>query len=130
MRQTASQSFSASPIMWVERMTVLPRTPAAKYLELFNLFDIALDPFPYNGGVTTCDALWMGVPVVTLAGVRATSRGGVAILSNVRLPQLIARSREQLIEDRRVVLVQGPRRDVLRRHPARLHGIHGVRGPL
>ncbi len=70
----------------------------AQYLANHARVDIALDPFPYNGGTTTCDALWMGVPVVTLAGQSAVARAGVSILSNVGLPELIASSREQYIE--------------------------------
>jgi len=62
----------------------------ADYLATYHRIDIALDPFPYTGGTTTCDALWMGVPVVTLAGQRAVARGGVSILSNIGLSQLIA----------------------------------------
>lgn len=59
------------------------------YLALFNRIDIALDPFPYNGETTTCDGLWMGVPLVTLAGNSCVSRRGVSHLSNVGLPDLI-----------------------------------------
>ena len=79
------------------RLQVLPRTPAAKFLELFNLFDVSLDPFPYNGGVTTCDALWMGVPVVTLAGSTYVSRQGVSLLTHVGLPDLIATSEDDYV---------------------------------
>ena len=60
------------------------------YLHLHQDVDIALDPFPYNGGVTTCDALWMGVPVISLAGTGYASRQGVSLLTNVGLPELIA----------------------------------------
>ena len=64
--------------------------PLEKYFACYGRIDIALDPFPYAGGTTTCDALWMGVPVVTLAGRTAVGRGGVSILSNVGLGELIA----------------------------------------
>jgi predicted O-linked N-acetylglucosamine transferase (SPINDLY family) len=79
------------------RLQVLPRTPAAKFLELFNLFDISLDPFPYNGGVTTCDALWMGVPVITLAGSTYVSRQGVSLLTSAGLPELVANTQDDYV---------------------------------
>ena len=68
------------------------------YLAQYLQIDIALDPFPYPGGTTTCDALWMGVPVVTLAGNTAISRGGVSILNNINHPELIAKSTEQYVQ--------------------------------
>jgi len=72
---------------------------ASKGLEYFckwNEVDIALDPYPYNGGTTTVDALWIGVPVVTLAGRLAVSCTGVNILSALGLPA--ARTAEQYIQ--------------------------------
>lgn len=68
------------------------------YFRQYQQIDIALDPFPYPGGTTTCDALWMGVPVVSLAGATAVSRGGLSILSNVGLPELVATSAEQYVQ--------------------------------
>ena len=59
--------------------------------------DLGLDPFPYNGHTSTLDALWMGVPVITLAGRTAVGRGGVSILSNVGLTELIAQTPEQYV---------------------------------
>jgi predicted O-linked N-acetylglucosamine transferase (SPINDLY family) len=56
-----------------------------------------LDPFPYGGGTTTCDALWMGVPVISLAGPTSVSRSGLSILSNVGLADLAASDVEQYI---------------------------------
>ena len=69
-----------------------------QYLSEYQRIDIALDPFPYAGGTTTCDALWMGVPVVSLAGKTAVSRAGLSILSNVGLPELVAGSEQEYIK--------------------------------
>src|SRR6202040_3770735 len=68
------------------------------YLERYHGLDLSLDPFPYNGHTSTLDSLWMGVPVVTLAGRTAVGRGGVSILSNLGLPELIARTPEQYVD--------------------------------
>jgi protein O-GlcNAc transferase len=56
--------------------------------------DLTLDPFPANGGTTSCDSLWMGVPVVTLAGAVPFSRVGLCHLSNLGLSELVAGSPE------------------------------------
>ncbi len=69
-----------------------------EYLRTYNRIDIALDPFPYPGGTTSCDALWMGVPVVTLAGQTAVQRAGVSILSNIGMKQFIAGGVSEYIE--------------------------------
>jgi predicted O-linked N-acetylglucosamine transferase (SPINDLY family) len=71
--------------------------PGADYLRLYQSIDIALDTFPYNGGTTTCDALWLGVPVVTLAGRLAAGRQGLTLLSNVGLPQLVSQTPEDYL---------------------------------
>jgi protein O-GlcNAc transferase len=67
------------------------------HLETYNQVDIALDSFPYHGTTTTCEALWMGVPVVSLAGQTHVSRVGVSLLSCVGLPELIAQSPEEYV---------------------------------
>jgi protein O-GlcNAc transferase len=72
--------------------------PWPAYIEVYNRIDIALDPFPCNGGITTCDGLWMGVPVVTLHGQTAVGRAGSSILHNVGLPELIASSQDEYVK--------------------------------
>jgi len=80
------------------RATFVGRQSLASYLETYRDIDVALDPHPYGGGTTTCDALWMGVPVVSLAGGTAVSRAGATLLSNVGLEHLVARSEAQYVE--------------------------------
>jgi predicted O-linked N-acetylglucosamine transferase (SPINDLY family) len=80
-----------------ERVAFAGRLPRAEYLARYGEIDLALDPFPYNGGITTMDSLWMGVPVIALAGRTAVGRAGVSILSNVGLPELIARTTDEYV---------------------------------
>lgn len=76
-----------------ERVQTLAYCAAPQdYLNLHHQVAIALDPFPYHGTTTTCDALWMGVPVITLAGKTHVSRVGVSLLTNIGLPELVANS--------------------------------------
>jgi predicted O-linked N-acetylglucosamine transferase (SPINDLY family) len=67
-------------------------TSLGAHLASYSRVDIALDTFPYHGTTTTCEALWMGVPVITLAGQTHVSRVGVSLLSHVGLPELVAES--------------------------------------
>ena len=71
--------------------------PESVYLELHNQIDLMLDPFPYNGGVTTGDCLWMGTPILTLAGDSYVSRQGVGLLAGVGLEEFVAANREDLV---------------------------------
>jgi predicted O-linked N-acetylglucosamine transferase (SPINDLY family) len=77
-----------------DRLSFIGHLAEADFFQLYHRIDIALDPFPFAGGTTTCDALWMGVPVITLAGQTAVGRAGVSILSNAGLQNLIATSSE------------------------------------
>lgn len=73
------------------RPTVLSSTD---HLEMYNEVDVALDSYPYNGTTTTCEALWMGVPVVTLSGARHVSRVGMSILSRIGCQELITETQD------------------------------------
>lgn len=80
------------------RLTLLPPTQGlAEHLACYAQIDVALDTFPYHGTTTTCEALWMGVPVLTRAGNRHASRVGVSLLSCVGLPQLVTRDDEAFV---------------------------------
>ena len=80
-----------------ERVMFVGRVPRKPYFRCYHDLDLCLDPFPYHGGITTMDSLWMGVPVITLAGRTAVGRAGVSILSNVGLPELITRTPEEYL---------------------------------
>jgi predicted O-linked N-acetylglucosamine transferase (SPINDLY family) len=72
--------------------------PFRQYLELHGEVDVMLDTFPYAGGTTTCHALWMGVPVVSLVGDTAPSRGGASLLGALGLDELVARTPEDYVD--------------------------------
>lgn len=79
-----------------DRLVLSGRTPSpyAPYLEI----DVALDPLHANGGTTTCDALWMGVPVISCPGSIPFSRVGLCHLTNVGLTDLLARGEDDYLE--------------------------------
>lgn len=89
------ERFSKAGILR-ERITFVERMPRAKYFELLGTFDLALDPFPFNNCTTTADALWMGVPVLSVAGSSYASRQGAMQLYAVGLPEFVADSPDAL----------------------------------
>jgi predicted O-linked N-acetylglucosamine transferase (SPINDLY family) len=88
--------------------------PQYEYLATYHRIDIALDTYPCPGHATTCDALWMGVPVVTLPASTAISRGGVSILRAVNLPEFIADSADDCVRSLVSLAQDRPRLQQLR----------------
>lgn len=83
----------------MDRIQLMPRTSGlSAHLDAYNQMDIALDPFPYTGTTTTVEALWMGVPVLTMHGDRFVSRVGESLLTNSDLADWVAVSPDDLIE--------------------------------
>ncbi len=102
IREETTARFATEGIT-AERLQLLPAS--ADYLQDYGVVDIALDPFPRTGGATTVDALWMGVPVITLAGERFIARQGASLLGALGLDSLIATGPEDYV-DKTVELAQ------------------------
>ena len=100
-----------------ERLEFVPRLTFDEYLAAHQRADIALDTFPYHGATTTCACLWMGLPVVVLAGETHASRADVSMLSHVGLPQFVARTGDEYVE-------------IAARAAADLAGLTALRGEL
>jgi predicted O-linked N-acetylglucosamine transferase (SPINDLY family) len=97
MRDHFARLFAARGVA-ESRLILRGRDEAVKHhLRSYHEIDIALDTFPYHGTTTTCDALWMGVPVVTLIGNAHVSRVGASLLNAVGLDDLVTTTREQFI---------------------------------
>ena len=79
------------------RLIGLPRESHLQYLNYYHRIDLALDPFPCTGGITTLDGIWMGVPLVTLSGPTVSSRGSLSILSNLGLRELVVTNRADYV---------------------------------
>lgn len=82
----------------VDRVSLHGSTDRRRYLQAYSEVDVILDTFPYPGGTTTCEALWMGVPSVTLAGQTLLSRQGAALLTSAEMGDWVA-SNEKGYED-------------------------------
>jgi predicted O-linked N-acetylglucosamine transferase (SPINDLY family) len=80
-----------------ERVEFVARQFRPEYLRTYHRIDIGLDTVPYNGHTTSLDSFWMGVPVIALAGGTVVGRAGVSQLTNLGLPELIARTPQQYV---------------------------------
>ncbi len=94
-----------------ERLVFLPRVPIADYLDLFNQVDITFDTWPYGGGTTTFDSLWMGAPVVAALGDLPVARSAASLLTALDLDDWIAASPDEFVD---VAVARASDRDTLR----------------
>jgi predicted O-linked N-acetylglucosamine transferase (SPINDLY family) len=97
------------------RIEFVKRLSRSEYLATYNEIDICLDTFPYNGGATSLDAFWMGVPVVTLKCEVPMGRAGYSIAMNLGLGELVASTHDEYVQ-----IAEGLGTDLKKR--ARLRG--------
>ncbi len=96
MRERIAAAFAAQGIA-ADRIEMRGHSPHARMLAEYGDVDIALDPFPYNGGLTTCEALWMGVPVLTRLGTSMISRQSASLIAAAGMDGWVARSPDELV---------------------------------
>jgi predicted O-linked N-acetylglucosamine transferase (SPINDLY family) len=96
LRESVLKNFAGQGID-PSRLDLVSRCPRAEYLKRIAAVDIALDPFPMNGHTTTCDALWQGVPVITLAGTNYASRFGSSAHNVLGLTEFVATSTAEYV---------------------------------
>lgn len=96
IRQRFLEEFTARGID-PGRLDLLPPSSYNEYLETYHRVDLILDSFPFSGGTTSCDALWMGVPMITCPGETFASRHSLTHLSNIGLTETIAHSQDEYI---------------------------------
>ncbi len=115
LRRRVRARFEAHSVAG-ERVECVGQIPElAGHLGAYARVDVGLDPFPYNGTTTTCEALWMGVPVVSLRGTSHAARVGASLLSGAGVPELIAPTPDGYVETAVELAADAPRRGVYRR---------------
>ena len=114
-RRAVAAAFAEQGVGEGQLVLLPPEASSAGHLGRYAEIDIALDSFPYNGTTTTCEALWMGVPVVTLAGRSHVSRVGASLLRQAGLPELVASSEEEYVQKALALAADAGRRRELRK---------------
>ncbi|MBL8757322.1 MAG: tetratricopeptide repeat protein [Phycisphaerae bacterium] len=114
VRSTFLSQFTGAGID-LDRVEVVPFTPTREaHLRVYHRVDVALDPFPYCGTTTTCEAIWMGLPVVTLRGSTHAARVGASLLHAVGHPEWIAADADEYVAIAKGLALDAPRRAALR----------------
>jgi predicted O-linked N-acetylglucosamine transferase (SPINDLY family) len=112
-RRRLVEAFAAHGVD-AARLALRGHSPHAAMLAEYGDVDIALDPFPFCGGLTSCEALWMGVPVITLPGVRPVSRQTLALLTQLGLTELAAHDAGDYVARAAALAGDAPRLAALR----------------
>jgi predicted O-linked N-acetylglucosamine transferase (SPINDLY family) len=97
-REIVLSRFEKQGIPRERILSVTQQYDLAEHFAYYANVDLALDTVPYNGTTTTCEALWMNVPVLVLAGTMHIGRVGASLLNNVGLPQLVAQSEDEFVQ--------------------------------
>lgn len=113
VRARVASEFDARGIAPSRLELLGPTKGTAEHLAMYSRIDIALDTIPYNGTTTTCEALWMGVPVVTLLGQSHAGRVGASLLNAAGLPELIARDQAAFVQIAAALAADAPRLSTL-----------------
>jgi protein O-GlcNAc transferase len=113
IRSDIESRFAAHGIS-AERLDLRGYSSHAEMLAQYSDVDVALDPFPFSGGATSCEALWMGVPVITLVGASVVSRQTESFLSQLRLDNLAASDPDAYVSIALALATDIPRRRMLR----------------
>jgi protein O-GlcNAc transferase len=114
VRQRLTQAFAAHGV-GPDRLELRERSAHAQMLAEYGDIDVALDPFPYGGGATSAEALWMGVPVVTLPSDRVAARQTLGFLAELDLQDLAAASLDDYVRIASALAADPARRGELRR---------------
>ncbi len=93
-RRLLAERFAAQGVA-ADRILIHGKLPADEFWSLLGDVDIALDPFPYNGTTTSCESLWMGLPLVSLTGRTSAGRSGIALLETIGLGELAGRDESE-----------------------------------
>jgi predicted O-linked N-acetylglucosamine transferase (SPINDLY family) len=110
----------------LQRVEFRGPTGLADMMQEYHDVDIALDPIPYNGGTTSLQALWMGVPVVVLEGAHFVSRMGASFMTAARLPEWIAEDEDDYVRIAAQMAMDRPKLKELKRGlRARLQALPG-----
>jgi len=107
-RESVTEQFVRRGVL-AEQIEIQPFLPMAEFLASFSEVDVALDPFPYGGGTTTLHTIWMGVPIIALAGEGELGRATPAMLRSFGLPDFVAQTHDEY-RDKAIALARDPSR--------------------